>query len=135
MKRILAALMAAGACAPALHAQTNQGVDAAPITLDQALRAAGAASPAVEASEAGVRAAQAQRSIAGLRPNPSLETMSENVAGTGAYAGLRSSETTVSLAVPIELGASAPHASPSRTRRSAARPLTRRSHGRTCGCG
>ena len=104
MKRILAALMAAGACAPALHAQTNQGVDAAPITLDQALSAAGAASPVVEASEAGVRAAQAQRSIAGLRPNPSLETMSENVAGTGAYAGLRSSETTVSLAVPIELG-------------------------------
>ena len=74
------------------------------LTLDEALTAAGAVSPAIEASRSGITAAQAQRSIAGLRPNPSLDAMTENVAGTGMYRGLRSSETTVGLSLPLELG-------------------------------
>lgn len=104
MKRICAALMAAGACASALQAQSPVAPATSPVTLQEALAAAGSSSPLLQVSQAGVRAAQAQRSIAALRPNPSLDTMSENVAGTGAYSGLHSSETTVSLAVPLELG-------------------------------
>lgn len=104
MKSIIAAVLAAGACAPAAQAQMSAASAAAPLLLEQALTTADAVSPSVEASTAGLTAAQAQRLIAALRPNPSLETMSENVAGTGVYSGLRSSETTVSLAVPLELG-------------------------------
>ena len=105
MYRIIAAVLAAGACASSAQAQTSRPAAAEPaLTLDEALAAAGSASPAVEASRSGVRAAAAQRAVAGLRPNPSLDAMAENVAGTGAYRGLRSSETTVGLSLPIELG-------------------------------
>ncbi|MGL1148063.1 TolC family protein, partial [Vibrio parahaemolyticus] len=38
------------------------------------------------------------------RPNPSFEAQTENVAGSGQYRGLSSAETTVGLALPIELG-------------------------------
>jgi len=105
MHRILAAVLAASACAPSLQAQINPPSTAEPgLTLDGALAAAGATSPAIEASRSGVTAAQAQRAVAGLRPNPSLDTMAENVAGTGIYNGLRSTETTLGLSVPVELG-------------------------------
>lgn len=104
MYRITAAVLAAGVCAFPLGAQTQSAATIPPFTLDDALAAAGAVSPSLEASQAGVRAAQAQRTLAGLRPNPSLDAMSENVGGTGAYSGLRSSETTVGLSFPIELG-------------------------------
>ncbi|WP_404710456.1 TolC family protein [Sphingomonas sp. MMS24-J13] len=105
MHRILAAVLAASACASSLQAQINPPSPADPVlTLDAALAAAGATSPAVEAARSGVTAAQAQRTIAGLRPNPSLDAMSENIAGTGVYNGLRSTETTVGLSIPLELG-------------------------------
>jgi cobalt-zinc-cadmium efflux system outer membrane protein len=105
MHRILAAVLAASTCAPSLQAQISPPATAQPeLTLDAALAAAGATSPAVEAAQSGVTAAQAQRTVAGLRPNPSLDTMAENVAGSGVYNGLRSTETTVGLSVPIELG-------------------------------
>lgn len=105
MYRIIAAVFAAGVCASALQAQVSNTSSVAPaLTLDEALVAASINSPTIEASRSGVRAAEAQRSIAGLRPNPSLEAMAENVAGTGAYRGLRSTETTVGLSLPIELG-------------------------------
>ncbi|WP_442678303.1 TolC family protein [Sphingomonas sp. ASY06-1R] len=105
MHRTLAALMAAIVCATPLLAQPTTTVPSASVlTLDEALVAAGARSPAVEASQSGIRIAQAQRAVAGLRPNPSLDTMSENVAGTGVYKGLRSSETTVGISLPLELG-------------------------------
>jgi cobalt-zinc-cadmium efflux system outer membrane protein len=105
MHRIIAAALAAGACASSLQAQTSPPVVAEPVlTLAQALERAGAISPAQEAAAAGVRAAEAQRRVAGLRPNPSVVAEAENVAGTGIYQGLRSSETTVGLALPIELG-------------------------------
>lgn len=105
MYRIIAAVLAAGACAASVQAQTSNTASAEPtLTLEEALAAAGASSPSVEASRSGVRAADAQRALAGLRPNPSLDAMTENVAGTGAYNGLRSSEITVGLALPLELG-------------------------------
>lgn len=105
MHRILAAALVAGACASSLQAQSTSRATAEPVlTLDEALAAAGASSPAIEAAGSGVNAARAQRIVAGLRPNPSIDAMAENVAGTGVYGGLRSSETTVGLSLPLELG-------------------------------
>ncbi len=105
MHRIIAAVLAAGACASSLQAQTDRIVAPAPIlTLADALNRAGASSPFQDAATAGIRAAEAQRRVAGLRPNPSIVGEAENVAGTGIYQGLRSSETTLGLALPLELG-------------------------------
>jgi len=103
MNRIIAAMLAAGVCASA-QAQTGAALAGSPFTLEQALTAARATSPALEASRSGVTAAEAQRTVAGLRPNPSLDTMTENVTGSGMYSGLRSSETTIAMAIPVELG-------------------------------
>lgn len=105
MRPIVAAILAASVCAQPVQAQTAASSTTEPVlTLDDALAAAGATSPSVEASQSGIRAAEAQRTVAGLRPNPSIDAMAENVAGTGAYSGLRSSETTVGLSLPLELG-------------------------------
>jgi len=105
MHRIIAAVLVAGACASTLQAQTSPPSPTVPVlTLARALERAGAISPAQEAAAAGIRAAEAQRRVAGLRPNPSIVAETENVAGTGIYRGLRSSETTVGLALPIEMG-------------------------------
>lgn len=71
--------------------------------------AAGAtALPSVGAANASVAAATAARRVAGLRPNPELQTQVENIAGSGAYRGVRSSETTVGVALPLELGGKRP---------------------------
>ena len=105
MYRTIVALLAASACVSTLQAQTRMSVAPAPmLTLDDAFVAALANSPALEASHSGVRAAEARRTIAGLRPNPTLDAMAENVGGSGDYRGFRSTETTVGLSVPLELG-------------------------------
>ena len=105
MHRIFAAVLVAGVCAPSLQAQTRPPTFAEPIlTLAEALARAGTSSPFQDAASAGVRAAEAQRRVAALRPNPSIVAESENVAGSGMYRGLRSSETTVGLALPFERG-------------------------------
>ncbi|KQR81370.1 TolC family protein [Sphingomonas sp. Leaf343] len=105
MHRIIAAVLAAGACASSLQAQTDRTVAPPPVlTLAEALDRAGASSPFQGVAAAGIRAAEAQRRVAGLRPNPSIVGEAENVAGTGIYQGLRSSETTIGLALPLELG-------------------------------
>src|SRR3546814_10479964 len=80
MPRILAVVIASILSIGAASAQ-----DAAPLTLDEAINAARGMSPAIEAASAGVRASNAARTIAGLRPNPSLEAQTENVTGTGPY--------------------------------------------------
>lgn len=103
MHHIYAALLAAGACASIAHAQAG-APSSAILTLEDALSAAGAKAPAVAAASANERAAAAQRAVARLRPNPTLDVMSENIAGTGMFSGLQSAETTVSLALPLELG-------------------------------
>ncbi|OYW87796.1 MAG: transporter, partial [Sphingobium sp. 32-64-5] len=118
MHRSLAALLAATACASIAQAQTGPLAEARPaqqqsrspaltgsaFTVDRALELAGAVSPALEAASADIRAAEAGRQVAGLRPNPSVTVEAENVAGSGQYRGTQSLEATTSLTLPIELG-------------------------------
>ncbi|MCW6530897.1 TolC family protein [Sphingomonas sp. MMSM20] len=103
MKKMLAAMLAAASCATMAQAQTEP--PARPVlTLEAALSVAGAAAPATEAATAGIAAARASRTAAGLRPNPVAQGQIENVVGSGPYRGLRSAETTIGVAFPIELG-------------------------------
>lgn len=105
MHRMIAALLAATACAGVAQAQTAPPAEAREVvTLDQALALAGVASPNAEAAQAGIRAAQSGRTVAGLRPNPTVSAQVENVAGTGPYRGIGESETTVGFSMPLELG-------------------------------
>ena len=106
MKIMLAAVLAAASCASSVQAQSEpSATQPAPVfTLDQAIIAAGGSAPAREAATAAIDAAKAGRTVAGLRPNPVAQGQVENIAGSGPYAGLRSAETTVGFAVPIELG-------------------------------
>lgn len=101
MYRIVAAFAAAGLCVPPpAYAQADPPV----LTLSQAIDRADAASPTPEAADAAIRAAEADRRAAGLRPNLSIVAESENIGGTGLYRGVRSAETTVGLSLPLELG-------------------------------
>lgn len=105
MHRLVAALLAAASCAGTAQAQTSPPVEAADVlTLDTALAQAGVASPSAEAAEAGIRAAEAGRTVAGLRPNPSVSVEAENVVGSGPYRGFGQAETTVGLSLPLEMG-------------------------------
>lgn len=108
MQRLLAAMLAAASCATIAHAQTGGEAPIAPAgpiyTLDQAVSAAGGSAPASEAAAAAVDAARQGRTVAGLRPNPVAQGQFENVAGSGPYRAFRSAETTVGVAIPIELG-------------------------------
>lgn len=105
MHRLLAALLAAASCATMAQAQTSPPIEAGQtLSLDRALELAGATSPTLDAAEADIQAAAAARTVAGLRPNPSVTVEAENVAGSGMYRGTESLEATTSLALPIELG-------------------------------
>lgn len=105
MHRLLAALLAAASCATMAQAQTSPPIEAGQtLSLDRALELAGATSPTLDAAEADIQAAAAARTVAGLRPNPSVTVEAENVAGSGPYRGVESLETTTTLALPIELG-------------------------------
>ncbi|MBB3911850.1 TolC family protein [Sphingomonas desiccabilis] len=105
MHRIIAASLAASVCASSAQAQTSPPATAQDgLTLEQALDLAGANAPGIRAADAGVRAAEAQRRVAGQRPNPSVNVEVENVVGTGAYSGIRGAETTVGMSLPLELG-------------------------------
>ena len=105
MRTLLAALLAAPLCAVSAQAQSMSpfaGDDV--LTLDEALANAHAATPLTQAAEAGVWAAQAGRTVAALRPNPSISVDTENALGTGPYRGFDGSDTTVAFALPVELG-------------------------------
>lgn len=105
MYRIIAATLAATVCASSAQAQTPPPATAeSGLTLEQALELAGANAPGIGAADAGVRAAEAQRRVAGLRPNPSVNVEVENALGTGGYSGIRGAETTVGMSLPLELG-------------------------------
>lgn len=104
MKPILAACLAVSCCTSAFVARADEPS----FTLAQALERAGATSPAIESGAAGVLAAQAARSVAGLRPNPELNIQTENIAGSGDYRGFRSAETTAQVTLPLELGGKRP---------------------------
>ncbi|MXP29858.1 TolC family protein [Porphyrobacter algicida] len=94
------------AAAP-LAAQADRG-----LTLDEALRLSGAieasasspSNPRIVGPQEDIAAAEAEIAQARLRPNPEVSLEVENVAGTGAFSGLRSSEYTLSAGLPIELG-------------------------------
>ncbi len=79
-------------------------VSAEPVSLDEAVRRAITASPAIQAQEAGIRSARAGRSQADVRPNPVLSVEAENIVGTGPYDVYRQAETTVTYAQTIERG-------------------------------
>ncbi len=105
----IAALVAAACCASFAQAQVASSPVAGefaihPLSLEQALEAALARAPALQAAAADIRAAEAGRTIAGLRPNPEVQVEVENVGGTGEYKGTQSAEVTSALALPIELG-------------------------------
>lgn len=105
MHRVIAALIAVASGASITHAQTTGPVTSAPpLTLDRALALAGASAPSIDAASAGVRAADAARGVAALRPNPTIIAETENIVGTDQYRGFRGAEVTAGLAVPIELG-------------------------------
>lgn len=118
MHRLFAVLVAVTACANVAQAQTappanaglaqSKGPSLAPtarvLSIDGALELAGVVSPALEAASADIRAAEAGRRVAALRPNPTVRTEAENVAGSGSYRGTQSLEATTSLTLPIEIG-------------------------------
>ncbi len=105
MHRLIAAALAAASCASVAQAQSSPPVETgSALTLARALELAGAASPALDAASAGQRAAEAERRIAALRPNPGISVEAENLAGSGPYRGFESLETTTSLTLPLELG-------------------------------
>lgn len=94
----IAGMLLCTAFLSSLHAQT------APLTLAEALSAAQLRAPALAAADAALRAADANVDAAALRPNPTLSYRAENVLGSGQYTGFRTSEQTLEVAVPIELG-------------------------------
>ncbi|MDZ3831615.1 MAG: TolC family protein [Sphingopyxis sp.] len=105
MKILLAAVLAAPLCAVAAQAQSASPVATGDLlTLEEALAVAARRSPANEAAETGVWAAEAWRRVAALRPNPSITIDTENMFGTGPYRGFDESETTVAVAFPVERG-------------------------------
>ncbi|MEG3175461.1 TolC family protein [Sphingomonas sp. RB3P16] len=116
MKKRFAAVVAAACSAAMAQAQqvparpASAPVGATPraeqpiFTLDQAVAVAGGVAPAGAAAQAAIAEAQAGRTMAGLRPNPVLQGQVENIVGSGPYRGLRSAETTIGVALPIELG-------------------------------
>jgi cobalt-zinc-cadmium efflux system outer membrane protein len=102
MRLSYAAMFAASVCAAMAQAQTAPGP--ATLTLERAIALAERHAPTHDITAAGIDAAAAARDVAGLRPNPSLQSQVENIAGSGLYRGTASAETSVALAVPIELG-------------------------------
>jgi cobalt-zinc-cadmium efflux system outer membrane protein len=112
MKKMLAAVLAVATCAATAQAQEGAKPTLAAarpqqtpvITLEEAVLAAGGSAPANAAAAAGIEAARAERTVAGLRPNPVVQGQVENIAGSGPYNGFGAAETTFGVALPIELG-------------------------------
>lgn len=109
MKKLVAAFLAATCCVSIAQAQTanadaQENSITPPFTLRDAMASAGTISPVNDVAEAGEQAAQANRRMAALRPNPTFSLEAENVLGTGNYAGTQALETTGTLSWPIELG-------------------------------
>jgi outer membrane protein, heavy metal efflux system len=79
-------------------------VNAETLTLEGAVSRALSIAPEFEANAARVDALRAARSQAGVRPNPTVEVLGENVVGTGPYQFLGGAEITASYAQTIERG-------------------------------
>lgn len=110
MRKYVAAMLAAASCVTIAQAQTVPDTptavsSAAPtLTLERAVAAAEGASPTSDVADAENRIAAAGRTVAGLRPNPTVSVEAENIFGTGPYTGVGSLETTGTLSLPIEIG-------------------------------
>lgn len=74
------------------------------LTLEGALGAAEARSPAIASARASVAAAQGRLRQAGFRDNPELSVEVENFLGTGELGGLQSTEVTVAVNQRLDLG-------------------------------
>lgn len=101
--RVLVAALLLGTSGQVVRAEAPITAASAPapvFTLDQALAAAGSSAPGLDAAAADLRAAQAGRTVAGLRPNPEVQVQVENVGGTGEFRGTQSAETNL----PFMLG-------------------------------
>ncbi len=88
------------ATAPAVAVQADDGR----LTLVEALSRVSADNPRLAAGERSVRAADALREQAGLRPLPMLDVSLENFGGTGPLGGFDSAEATVQASQVIERG-------------------------------
>ena len=73
------------------------------LTLEQALEAAEARSPAIAAARAAVAAAQGRLRQAGYRANPDLSVQVQNFLGSGKLSGLQSLEVTVAINQRLDL--------------------------------
>lgn len=74
------------------------------LTLENAVARALDAAPEAAVNAARLDALRAARSQAGVRPNPTVEILSENVAGTGPYRFIDGVEVTASYAQTVERG-------------------------------
>lgn len=77
---------------------------ASPLTLLEALRVANGQSPRLVEADAMLAGERGRLGQARLRPNPDIAFDAENFAGTGPFSGVRATEFTGTLGVPIELG-------------------------------
>jgi cobalt-zinc-cadmium efflux system outer membrane protein len=96
--RLCAAMIFAASPATAALAEDQS------VSLKEALVRAGAESPAVQISQAEIDIARGNQKQASLGPNPEVSVDVENVAGSGVFKGLRSTEYTVSVGQRLELG-------------------------------
>ena len=83
---------------------SGAAIRAEPISLSQALAKGTESSPRVTQAKAQADAAEARARQAGVSPNPELSIEVENFAGSGAFQGLRSTETTLAVSQRLELG-------------------------------
>lgn len=79
-------------------------VHAEPLTMADALSKALTDNPRLDSYSYSMRAAEAERLQADLRPNPNLGLEVEDFAGTGELSGVKSLETTLMLSQLLELG-------------------------------
>jgi len=77
---------------------------AEPVSLSDALSQGTETSPRLAQAKALAEAAEARARQAGVSPNPEIGLEVENIAGTGAFSGLRSVETTLAVSQRIEMG-------------------------------
>ena len=102
---VCAVAASAAAAEPEESATEHETIPAGPsVTLDVALGRAMARNPALVAFGYQVEAVQGRLQQAGIRPNPELDVTVSDALGSGGFRGMRSAETTVSIAWAIERG-------------------------------
>lgn len=103
---------AAGAGLALAVATSAIAQEPAVLSLNEALRLSGVEAtteladlnPRISAPQAEAEAARALVNQARLRPNPEISLEVENIAGSGAFSGLRATEYTASVGQRLELG-------------------------------